>query len=78
MKVYIVEEEDLTHLGGPMGSEYTTSMGTKAFGTKEAVIEYLKAETGGMCCPKDICNNERKQSVFDCGSVGYIVNEQEI
>jgi|PlaIllAssembly_1097288.scaffolds.fasta_scaffold594004_2 hypothetical protein len=47
--VFVLEEEDLTHLGGPMGSEYTTRTIVDIFASvegakREAEKQYAKVD----------------------------------
>jgi hypothetical protein len=42
--VYMLTSENLTHLGGPMGSEYTYPNWSKLFGTLEAAKLYAEAD----------------------------------
>ena len=37
---WTLEAEDLSHLGGPMGTEYTTTMFVRNFGTLEEAKTY--------------------------------------
>jgi hypothetical protein len=40
--VWEVKREDATNLGGPMGTEYTTFIETRLFGTKIKAWKYLE------------------------------------
>jgi hypothetical protein len=42
--IYMLESEDLTHLGGPMGSEYTTTNFRKYFSSVKKAKEYAEQD----------------------------------
>lgn len=44
--MYNLKSEDLSHLGGPMGSEYTTINYVKTFSTIKLAKEYAETEYG--------------------------------
>jgi hypothetical protein len=44
VNVFQLESENLSHLGGPMGSEYTTTNFTKPFGSLVAAKEYAEKD----------------------------------
>ena len=45
--MYSLTSENLTHLGGPMGSEYTTTNWRKYFETLEEAKEYAEKDYNG-------------------------------
>lgn len=45
-KVFELKSENLTNLGGPMGSEYTTTNWRKLFETEEAAKKYAEKNYG--------------------------------
>lgn len=45
-QIYMLECEDASHLGGPMGTEYTTHMFTKPFRTANRAKEWAKEYQG--------------------------------
>jgi len=68
-----VEISDLSHLGGPMGTEYMISMGHKLFTTKEKAITWVEKEIikHGHEPSKTLYTNEPDHKTWDCGYVGY-------
>lgn len=48
MKFYTLVNEDLTHLGGPMGSEYTTTRWEKYFETLTKAQAYAEKDYGKL------------------------------
>ena len=70
MKIWVVAIDDLSHLGGRMGTEYTTSVSKKYFKTRKRASEYLK-----RCLGKHNNTNPEpyrpEQISYDCGNRGY-------
>ena len=64
---YIVEMEDLSNLGGPMGTEYTESLGTRMFSSRAKAVSFCRklAEKGMVKIPT--FNQDR---LYDCGYIG--------
>ena len=44
MKIYILTCEDASHLGGPMGSEYTTPVETEIFKSLKSAQAYAEGK----------------------------------
>jgi hypothetical protein len=83
--VYMVKKEDLTHLGGPMGSEYTTTILTKIFSSKELAIKWIEKDakkTRPDVLKEDWIISKRKSypnSWFnDLLSIGYNIRKVKI
>jgi hypothetical protein len=76
-KIFIwkVEMEDLTHLGGPMGSEYVTHMGTEQFLEETDVIAFLKKKSDGQL---NHLTSLKKEQYFDCKWIGFKVSYVEV
>jgi hypothetical protein len=74
LKLWKVDIEDLSHLGGPMGTEYVTPLGSKIFRTKLEAINFIKARTKGNTTPKDIQDGD----FLDCRSIGFRISEENI
>jgi hypothetical protein len=85
-KVWKVTKEDLSHLGGPMGSEYTTTILTKLFSEKEKAIEWIKKdmkkEKREEHFEKPTSRNKSlKTSIhlyWDCLHVGYSLDKDKV
>lgn len=85
-EVWKVLKEDLTHLGGPMGSEYTTPILTKLFSKKEKAIEWIKKdmkkEGREDSFEKPTSTNKSlktsKHLYWDCLHVGYSLDKDKV
>jgi hypothetical protein len=75
-KLWKVEVEDLSHLGGPMGSEYTTTIDIKWFKTYEGAFEWMKKDAKKRKAKNSDDGwepyiNEKNHKTWDCLSIGY-------
>lgn len=67
--------EDLSHLGGPMGTEYTTPIGTELFKNEQDAINFLKKESKGQL---DELTKLKKSQYFDCRWIGFNITHEII
>ncbi len=74
-KAYVLEIEDATNLGGPMGTEYTSTVGIELFETESAAKKYAeqhcKKEKGEWVKSGD-------HSSWDAGGFIYTIRIQEV
>jgi len=72
-----VEVEDLTHLGGPMGTEYTTTTATKMFSTIEKAIIWIEKQVilSGHKPSEVLYINKPDLKSWDCGYIGYSLSK---
>lgn len=80
MKYYELRSENLTNLGGPMGSEYTFDNWTKSFSSmakaKSAAEKDYSKECGGKPWHKIIWSgNKSKTSSQDLNFVQYHIKQ---
>jgi hypothetical protein len=47
MEIYVATVEDASHLGGPMGSEYTVPIAQKTFTTYDKALKWLEQWNDG-------------------------------
>ena len=76
MNIYMLTSEDLSHLGGPMGSEYTTTNYVKPFEDLEAAQEYAEKEykRGKITWTKD-----KKKAKWCSGDLAFVMyNIEEV
>jgi hypothetical protein len=68
--LWMVTKEDLSHLGGPMGSEYTTTIWEKYFATEKEARAAIEKD---MKKEKVDPDNDawEKKTYWDCRWVGY-------
>ena len=82
MKVWKVDIEDLSHLGGPMGTEYTTSLGSEVFASPEKLLVFLNDELKGSRLEGhfklDMIKYIKKEKYFDCNWIGFKIEVKEI
>ena len=76
MKVWEVTIEDLSHLGGPMGTEYITVINTKLFGTRAAAIKWIKKRPAFKWFTKD--KFKSTDDYWDCAYEGYRLRAKEV
>ena len=74
--MYTLTSENLTHLGGPMGTEYTYPNWTKHFTTMDAAKDFAQTDYSRNGCSKKIKWSRGK---FNCNSgdlrfVKYYIN----
>lgn len=70
--IYSLTAEDLTNLGGPMGTEYTETMWIKYFTSKEKAKKYAEKHFKGSL--KWIKNEDGGVRTPDMGWVMYYIN----
>lgn len=72
--MYRLTRENLTHLGGPMGTEYTTTDWTKYFHVFNKALAFAQKDNNneslGWCVA-----GKRKWRSQDCGSHMYHITE---
>jgi len=76
--MYELRSENLTHLGGPMGSEYTTTNWRKFFKSLDGAKECAEkdyADHKGSVPLKWTKNDKGKLSTGDLGYVMYHIKE---
>ena len=73
--MYKLRNEDLTHLGGPMGAEYTTTRYNKYFTTVDKAKNFAEKEYGK---PINWTKYNRSISSGDLGYVMYDITLVEI
>ena len=84
--VFQLESENLSHLGGPMGSEYTTINFTKPFASLDVAKEYADKDYRRQTGAKDakerplvwVRENSRYVRTEDMGFVMYHVRRTTI
>jgi len=76
-KIYNLTCEDATHLGGPMGTEYTTHMWTKPFSSidksREYAENYVKDKQG-----KIVYKPDKNWLSWDAGTYCFNIKEQVV
>ena len=71
--------EDASHLGGPMGSEYTTFVFSKPFGSVESAKKYaVKYQKGGFPTWAGWKKSGRNRIVCDSGAYIWTITTQEV
>jgi hypothetical protein len=68
--VWKVDMEDLSHLGGPMGSEYTTPLGSKVFKSDTDAIDFINRKITRKSSYWPVMKIKHKD-YFDCGWIGF-------
>lgn len=68
MIIWKIEVEDLTNLGGLMGTEYVTSLGTQLFKTEQEAITFMNKKSKNQL--KHITKLKVK-GYFDCRWIGF-------
>ena len=83
-KIVMVEVSDHSHLGGPMGSEYTTHITSHACSTMKKALEWatkwVKNRRRGLLPDnwEKISDREKRRWLADAGSFGMTFSEQEL
>ena len=72
-KVHIVEVQDLSSLGGPMGTEHITTIRRRLFSSEERAREFvvIYLETHGKHAIPNITAKNFWKKVGDLGSFGF-------
>ena len=79
-RAFVLQCDDHSHLGGPMGTEYVTSMWVRIFGTREKAVNYAikyckeKGIQDTYAKPKELL---RKNSI-DMGCIGLSISIKKI
>lgn len=71
-----VTSEDLTHLGGPMGTEYTTVNWVKVFSSKDKALSYIRKDYGKEL--RDPYSIKGERARWDLGYVGYTLEPLKV
>lgn len=76
-RVWELEIEDLTHLGGPMGSEYTTTVSVQLFKTEKQALAAAKDDHRRRFKNQepfpDVYIDTPERKTYDAMSVGYVI-----
>lgn len=68
-----VLKEDLTHLGGPMGTEYTTTIWEKYFATRPEAMAAIEKDAKKEKVRE--MPDLKKGTYWDCAWVGYGISQ---
>jgi len=78
MKIFRLISKNLTHLGGPMGSEYTYNNFTKSFATLESAKSFAEDDYKGEETIKWSHPNDTVWRSQDLGYVMYNIKKEEV
>ncbi len=71
VKIYMLTCEDASHLGGPMGTEYTTTMWNKLFNS----VELAKKHAEDFTKQKGDWSREEGYWSWDAGAYIFIIRK---
>jgi hypothetical protein len=77
-KIFILECEDLSHLGGPMGTEYTTPVFTEIFSSVKKAKEYAETFYWPAYCAWLKNTNSIILWVADASCYGYKIKKAKV
>ena len=76
---YSLRRSDASHLGGPMGSEYTTTDWVKLFDSEKKAKEFAKGDAGRQPEWKEgLLIGDVRYLTWDAGSHIYTIKKEEV